>query len=179
MSDLSPVSPFTAASAAIRPLGHFGRAVLRCPAAMLDTVGERLGIALPAEACRSVGDDSLAALWLGPDEWLLLSADAPDDWVASLQARLGDALCALVDVGHRQVALEVADGRIGAERLLASGCALDLALTAFPVGMCTRTMYDKAEVVLWRRAPDRFHVEVWRSFARYTEGLLRVAESEA
>jgi sarcosine oxidase, subunit gamma len=45
--------------------------------------------------------------------------------------------------------------------------------------MCTRTMYDKAEIVLWRRAPDRFHLEVWRSFARYVEGLLRIAEAEA
>jgi sarcosine oxidase subunit gamma len=179
MSDLSPASPLGAGSASIRPLGHFGRAVLRCPATMIETVGQRLGIALPVVPCRSAGDASLAALWLGPDEWLLLSANAVDDWVASLQARLGDALCSLVDVSHRQVALEVVDGRIGAETLLASGCALDLSIASFPVGMSTRTMYDKAEIVLWRRAPDRFHVEVWRSFARYVEGLLRIAESEA
>jgi sarcosine oxidase subunit gamma len=179
MSDLSPASPFAGASAAVRPLGHAGRAVLRCPAAMIDTVGQRLGIALPRTACRSVEDGGVAALWLGPDEWLLLSVGAPDDWVATLQARLDGALCSLVDVSHRQVALEVVDGRAGAETLLASGCALDLAEPAFPVGMCTRTMYDKAEIVLWRRGPDRFHVEVWRSFARYVEGLLRIAETEA
>ncbi|MDZ7281803.1 sarcosine oxidase, gamma subunit [Sphingomonas sanguinis] len=179
MSDLSPASPFGPGSAAIRPLGHFGRAVLRCPAAMIATVGTRLGIVLPVAACRSACDETLAALWLGPDEWLLLAADAPDDWVATLQARLADALCSLVDVSHRQIALEIVDDRASADTLLASGCALDLSLAAFPVGMCTRTMYDKAEIVLWRRAPDRFHVEVWRSFARYVEGLLRVAESEA
>jgi sarcosine oxidase subunit gamma len=179
MSDLLPASSFAAASAAIRPLGHFRRAVLRCPAAMVDTVGQRLGVPLPQEACRSAEAAGIAALWLGPDEWLLLAADAPDDWVAMLQARLGDALCSLVDVSHRQVALEVVDAGVSAETLLASGCALDLASRAFPVGMCTRTMYDKAEIVLWRRAPDRFHVEMWRSFARYVEGLLHIAEIEA
>lgn len=177
MSDPSPASPFQGGSASVRPLGHAGRAVLRCPPAMLDTVGERLGIALPREACRAADDAALAALWLGPDEWLLLGEGAPDDWVAALQAKLGDAPCALVDVSHRQVALQVSGAH--AETLLASGCALDLSLRAFPVGMCTRTMYDKAEIVLWRRAPDVFHIEVWRSFARYVEGLLRVVESEA
>ena len=179
MSDLSPATPFSGSTASIRPLGHAGRAVLRCPATMIDTVAERLGIALPIEACRSAEAAGLSALWLGPDEWLLLAPDAPDDWVASVQARLGDALCSLVDVSHRQVALEVKDGAVDAETLLASGCALDLSLRGFPVGMCTRTMYDKAEIVLWRRAPDRFHIEVWRSFARYVEGLLRIAEAEA
>ena len=179
MSDLSPASPFAAGSASVRPLGYFGRAVLRCPAATLDLVAERLGIVLPREACRSAIEADVAALWLGPDEWLLLAADARDDWVATLQARLGDAVCSLVDVSHRQVALEIAGGRVMAETLLASGCALDLSLRAFPVGMCTRTMYDKAEIILWRRAPDRFHLETWRSFARYVEGLLHVAETEA
>jgi len=179
MSDLSPATPFTAGTASIRRVGHAGRAVLRCPATMIDTVAARLGVALPIEACRSADAAGLSALWLGPDEWLLLAPNASDDWVASLQSRLGDALCSLVDVSHRQVALEVIDGAVGAETLLASGCALDLSLRAFPVGMCTRTMYDKAEIVLWRRAPDRFHLEVWRSFARYVEGLLRIAEAEA
>lgn len=179
MSDRSPASPFTAGTVSIRPLGHFGRAVLRCRAAMVDSVSDRLGIVLPREACRSVVDAGLSALWLGPDEWLLLSANAPDSWVATLRTQLGDVLCSLVDVSHRQVALEIVDGAVTAETLLASGCALDLSLAAFPIGMCTRTMYDKAEIVLWRRAPDRFHIEVWRSFARYVEGLLRIAETEA
>lgn len=177
MSEHLPASPFSGSSRAVQPLGHFSRAVLRCPAAMVDIVGQRLGIALPQTACRSAIEGKLAALWLGPDEWLLLTDDASDDWVPELQARLGDALCALVDVSHRQVALAVRGPE--AETILASGCALDLSLAGFPEGMCTRTMYDKAEIVLWRLAPDAFHIEVWRSFARYVEELLRVAEHEA
>lgn len=177
MSEHLPASPFTGSSRAVQPLGHFSRAVLRCPAAMVDIVGQRLGIALPQQACRSTIEGKLSALWLGPDEWLLLTDDASDDWVSDLQSLLGDALCALVDVSHRQVALTVRGPE--AEAILASGCALDLSLDAFPQGMCTRTMYDKAEIVLWRLSPDVFHVEVWRSFARYVEGLLRVAEAEA
>lgn len=177
MSEYLPASPFSGSSRAVQPLGHFGRAVLRCPPTMVDIVGKRLGIALPQQACRAAIEGKLAALWLGPDEWLLLTDDAGDEWVAELQTRLGDALCALVDVSHRQVALAVRGPQ--AEMILASGCALDLSPAAFPEGMCTRTMYDKAEIVLWRVAADAFHVEVWRSFARYVEELLRVAEVEA
>ena len=52
-----------------------------------------------------------------------------------------------------------------AARALNAGCPLDLSLKAFPVGMATPTIFDKAETVLWRRAATTFHVEVWRSFA--------------
>ena len=60
--------------------------------------------------------------------------------------------------------------------LLNAGCPLDLDLAAFPVGMCTRTVLAKAEIVLWRTSAEVFHVEVWRSFASYvTEYLAEVA----
>jgi sarcosine oxidase, subunit gamma len=56
--------------------------------------------------------------------------------------------------------------------LLNAGCPLDLDLSAFPVGMCTRTVLAKAEIVLWRTSQDVFHVEVWRSFADYVSRFL-------
>ena len=80
----------------------------------------------------------------------------------------------LVDVGHRQVAMAVAGAR--ARELLASGCPLDLDPDAFPVGMCTRTVLAKAEVVLWRRSAEEYHLETGRSFLAYVMGWLREAE---
>jgi sarcosine oxidase, subunit gamma len=44
--------------------------------------------------------------------------------------------------------------------------------------MCTRTVLAKAEIVLWRRAHDSFHLEVWRSFAGYVSGVLAEAARE-
>lgn len=170
-------SPFGDASAAIAPLAPMSRAILRCREADIARISEKLGIALPHQACRSAAEHATSALWLGPDEWLILHADMQDGWVPGLAARLEGELCSLVDVSHRQVALSI-DGPL-AEEILASGCALDLALAAFPEGMCARTMFAKAEIVLWRTERSRFHLEVWRSFARYVEALLREAESEA
>ena len=76
-----------------------------------------------------------------------------------------------VDVSHRQVALIVEGPQ--AVTMLNGACPLDLHPSAFPVGMCTRTVFAKAEIVLWRTGEQRFHLEVARSFARYVYELLR------
>jgi sarcosine oxidase subunit gamma len=55
---------------------------------------------------------------------------------------------------------------------------LDLHPAAFPIGMATRTLFIKAEIVLWRREADLYHIEVWRSFAGYLSGLLNEAALE-
>jgi sarcosine oxidase subunit gamma len=44
--------------------------------------------------------------------------------------------------------------------------------------MCTRTLFSKAPIVLWRTAADAFHLEVWRSFVPYVQQLLRVVARE-
>jgi sarcosine oxidase subunit gamma len=124
------------------------------------------------QALRAGTLGACASLWLGPDEYLLLDADAaPAESIAQgLAAALGDAPHALVDISHRQTALELRGPRAAA--ILNGGCPLDFDIEAFPVGMCTRTVFAKAEIVLWRTAPHSFHVEVWRSFTDYVTALL-------
>jgi sarcosine oxidase, subunit gamma len=115
-----------------------------------------------------------AALWLGPDEWLLIADSADAAGVAEvLESVLEGTAHSLVDVSHRQIGL-VASGPATA-RVLNAGCPLDLDPHAFPVGFATRTLFDKVEIVLWRRAEVTFHAEVWRSFAPYLAGSLAEA----
>ena len=102
---------------------------------------------------------------LGPDEWLLIGGDAP----VALPA-------GMVDVSHRSAGIEIS-GPFAAEALNAF-VALDLAETAFPVGMCTRTVLGKAEVVLWRTGAERFRLDVARSFAPYVWACLEEARRE-
>jgi sarcosine oxidase subunit gamma len=75
-----------------------------------------------------------------------------------------------VDVSHRQVAL-VLEGA-GAEPLLNGAVPIDLSVAAFPVGMCSRTILGKVEIVLWRRDAAVWHIEVARSLAPYAQALL-------
>jgi len=130
---------------------------------------------MPETACRAESAIGRAALWLGPDERLLLAPEGTgESVVGALEAALAGHPHSLVDVSHRQVALRIAGPR--ANELLASGCPLDLDPGAFPVGMCTRTVLARAEIVLWRLSPEEYHLETGRSFSGYVLGWLREAE---
>ena len=141
------------------------------------TASAAFGVAFSRDACRAETNGARAALWLGPDEYLLLAtADDQAAVEADLSRELTGVPHSLVDISHRQVALEVSGPH--AEWLLEAQCPLPLNLRDFPVGMCTRTGFSKAEIVLWRTAPQAFHVEVWRSFSHYLVELLGEIEAE-
>jgi sarcosine oxidase subunit gamma len=161
----------------LRPGEPAARFILRgAPDVMAASAGA-FGVTPSSTACRAIVQGDRAALWLGPDEQLLI---APAKEAESLGAALESALAglphSLVEVSHRQVALNVAGAQ--AEAILAGYCPLDVDLRAFPVGMCTRTVYSKAEIVLWRTEPRVFRVEVWRSFTDYVVRLMSEVASE-
>jgi sarcosine oxidase, subunit gamma len=127
--------------------------------------------------CRALTSGSWAALWLGPDEQLLVGPRAEGAAVAQrLEAELGTLAHSLVDVSHRQAAIGLRGPFAAA--MVNSGCPLDLGLEAAPVGFCSRTVYAKAEIVLWRRAEQDFQLQVWRSFLPYVTGLLALVAQE-
>ena len=151
------------------------RLILRGGADVVSPVAEAFGVAPTTKPLGSADSGERAALWLGPDEWLLIAEDGADVQ-AKLEAALGGVFHSLVDVSHRQVGLSV-EGP-GAARLLAAGCPLDLDLRAFPVGMSTRTLMVKAEIGLWRREENVFRIEVLRSFAPYVARILDEASRD-
>jgi len=163
--------PLLATTPGVRPLPPAARWILRGGAEARTAAASALQSPIPDEACRAATAEGRAALWLGPDEWLLIAPAAQADAVgAALAAALAATPHSLVDVSHRQVAIELATPE--AALLIAVGCPLDLDPAAFPVGMCTRTMLAKAEIVLWRTGPEVFRIEVWRSFAPYVSAFL-------
>jgi sarcosine oxidase, subunit gamma len=183
MADLTTARsmPALVPSGAVRPLPPASRFVLRGAPAVMAAAAKALDLNISDTACRSATrgqpNSEWAALWLGPDEQLLL-APVPDG--EDITARLRDSLSALphslVDVSHRQVAIEISGPT--AQTLLNSGCPLDLHISAFPTGMCTRTVLGKVDIVLWRRGASTFHVEVWRSFAGYATRFLAESARE-
>ncbi len=146
------------------------RWILRGGADVVQRVGVALGVTPPEAPLRAESAGPRAALWLGPDEWLLIADDEPPQLASALEAALANVPHALVDVSHRQCAIDVTGA--GAARLLNSGVPLDLDIAAFPVGMVARTLLLKAEIVLWRREPEHFRLEAARSFAPYVAAVL-------
>jgi sarcosine oxidase subunit gamma len=152
------------------------RLVLRAPDSSLTALTQALAITLPTAPKTSAEADgpNRRALWLGPDEWLVIDEDGAD-----LAALCGDvaSLHSAVDVSHRNLAILV-EGP-GAATCLNAGCPQDLSLRAFPVGACSRTVLGKIEVVLLRTGETAFRVEVWRSFSDYAWDFLEEAARDS
>jgi sarcosine oxidase subunit gamma len=179
MADLSTArqSPPLVLNSGVRLLPPAARFTLRGLAPVMAAAGTALQLNISDIACRSASNSQWAALWLGPDEQLLLAPVTDGETVAAkLHAALGALPHSLVDMSHRQIALEVSGPT--AQTLLSAGCPLDLHIASFPIGMCTRTVFGKADIVLWRTGAESFHVEVWRSFADYVARFLTEAARE-
>jgi sarcosine oxidase, subunit gamma len=177
MPDLSAArsQPQFDAGPTLAPLPPAARYILRGGGPVRAAAEKAAGVGLPTQACRASAQEDRAALWLGPDEWLLIAPAAQGGALAgSLATALAGLPHSLVDVSHRQSAAELRGPQ--AARLLGAGCPLDLDASAFPVGMCTRTVLAKAEVVLWRTAAEVFRIEVARSFVAYVSEFLAEAE---
>jgi sarcosine oxidase subunit gamma len=151
------------------------RISLRAPATSVPALSKALGVKLPQKPKTSAtNDDGRMALWLGPDEWLVID-EAGGDPAADCAGV--EALHAAVGISHRNVAIAVTGP--AAANAINAGCPQDLSLSTFPVGTATRTVLGKVEIVLHRPAEDIFRVECWRSFSDYVWTFLSEAATDA
>jgi sarcosine oxidase subunit gamma len=162
----------------LRQLPHAGKLILRGSPEVRERAGTVLGFPLPERPLTATVGEGAEALWLGPDEWLLLVPAASVDAVeAALRTELTGLHHALVAVGERFVGLAV-EGDQAAD-ILNAGCPLDLHPRAFPEGSSTRTLLAKAEIVLHRpEGGSGFRLYAGRSFAAYVWRYLEAAGRE-
>ena len=160
----------------ITPAEPAGRLSLRAGDDALASLSRALGLKLPTAPKNSATNksSSRAALWLGPDEWLVIDTGGGDPVADCARAK---ALHSAVDISQRNTAILVEGA--GAEDVLSAGCPQDLSLAAFPVGACSRTVLGKIEAVVWRTGEKTFRVECWRSFSTYAFDLLEDAARSA
>ncbi|MCW7543216.1 sarcosine oxidase subunit gamma [Aurantimonas litoralis] len=154
------------------------RLILRARGDAVGAAGAALGLELPVRPKTSARQGGVSALWLGPDEWLILDGSEAAESLAASDGPLAEALAvvsgiAVVDISHRNVGV-VVDGP-AAEAVVAAGCPQDIRPVSFPLGACSRTVLSKAEIVLWRTGEQRFEIECWRSFADYVWTFLAEA----
>jgi sarcosine oxidase, subunit gamma len=156
-----PATPFVVEGVTISLAPPIARFSLRARQGQaLETL---LGVKVPKKIGATYGDIAC----LGPDEWLMRSK-------AGTTIPTGEGLpMAVNDISERAICLVVEGPR--AAEILMSGCALDLAY--FAVGRATRTIFETVEIILIRETEERFHVEVWRSFAPWLWTALTTAAS--
>ena len=126
-----------------------------------------LGFPLPDVPNTTAGDGTRTALWLGPDEWLIVG---PAGSERALEAMLADALTrdvgSVIGLSANRTVLELRGPH--ARDVLAAGCALDLHPRAFGPGDCAQTMLARAAVILHQTdAEPVYRIFVRGSFAGY------------
>ena len=150
------------------------RISLRAPQASLAALSKALGLTLPTKPKTSATKAGRSALWLGPDEWLVIDEAGKDPLADCAKV---SALHSAVGISHRNVAFSVTGPAAAAA--INGGCPQDLSLEVFPVGAASRTILGKSEIVLLRSGPDAFRVECWRSFSDYVFTFLSEAAVDA
>ncbi|HYU85595.1 MAG TPA: sarcosine oxidase subunit gamma family protein [Kribbellaceae bacterium] len=147
--------------------------------AAADRLAEALGVPLPVHCGGTAHGARGTAIWLGPDEWLVI---APGDDAAT--ARLGDDLAAalagdhgsVVDVSANRTTLELTGP--AARAVLEKGCALDLHPRSFGPGQAVSTAVGPVPVVLWHLDDLTYRLLPRASFADYLARWLLDAMSE-
>ncbi len=147
-------------------------------AAFLEAVEGVLGAGLPTEPNTVAEGDGVVALWLGPDEWLLITPQKEESQLTeALRGRLSDVFVAVTDVSGGQTVISVQGPH--ARDVLAKGCSLDLHPRAFGPGRCAQTLVAGVGVTI-RQVDETpsFDLIVRRSFAEYLALWLEDAAQE-
>jgi sarcosine oxidase subunit gamma len=137
-----------------------------------------LRLALPLVPNTVVDNADLKVLWLGPDEWLIITpTDGESAIVAALEGKLGDMHASVTDITGGQTIIRLSGPSAG--DLLAKGCPLDLHPRVFGPGRCAQTLVAKAMVTMMHvdDAPS-FDLVVRRSFSDYLRAWLQDAVQE-
>lgn len=143
---------------------------------VMQRLAEALGFARPVIPNTVAGKGDRRALWLGPDEWLVVG---PDGQLMALEQALRTGLNggSIVDVSANRTVLEIRGPK--ARGLLAHGVAIDLDARSFGPGRCAQTLLAKAQVIVERISEDPvFHLYGRSSFASYVADWLLDAAAE-
>lgn len=137
-----------------------------------------LGCGLPLQANTVSVVQETRVYWLGPNEWLIVTAGEQEAAIAQgLRSALDGLFHAVTEVGGGQTSIVLRGKNV--HDLLAKGCPLDLHARAFGPGRCAQSHLAKAPILL-RQIDDEptFELVVRRSFSDYLWLWLQDAAAE-
>lgn len=159
-----------------------GKFILRAdPEMAVEPLRTALGLGLPFDPLTSSSSGTTSFLWMGPDEWMLLTAShEAAERTAAARAALAGLHHQLVDVSDYYTIIEVAGAR--AREALMKLTILDLHPKSFRSGMVTGSVFGKANAMLWlplgTSSEDVFSVFIRWSMADYLWCVLADAGRE-
>ncbi len=135
-------------------------------------VGKILGMILPNEPCSTSNKEKITSLWLGPNEWLLVSNDeiAKDTNTYELEQMLFDNISksnlgAITNVTDHFTIFKLSGSNIF--EILSKGCPFDFSSDGFGNKKVVQTILNHVDVTIHRRNENDVDLYVRRSFAAY------------
>ena len=128
-------------------------------------VGAALGASLPTACGQTSSSGAHTTLWLGPDEWLVVSTADADPLIRSLLDALGGDPGSVVDVSANRTTVELSGP--SARLVLEKGCPVDLHPWSFTRGMAVATIVGPVPVLLWQVGEASYRLLPRSSFADY------------
>jgi sarcosine oxidase subunit gamma len=139
-------------------------------------VESALGTPLPRRCGEVTAHDQHSVLWLGPDEWLVVSTAGAEEVLDGLRAAVAGDHAAIVDLSANRTVLDLAGP--SAREVLEKGCPVDLHPRSFAEGTAVATTLSKVPVLLWKVDATTFRVVPRSSLAQYVARWLLDAMQE-
>ena len=138
----------------------------------LTIVGKNLNMILPTEANTSTTSDKLTAIWLSPDEWMIVSNELvnKDTNKYELYKMLFNSvsktnLGAVIDVTDQLVQLEIKGENI--YEIFSAGCPFNFNEFKRKKGSTTQTVLNHIDVIIHLKEEKVVNLFVRRSFAEH------------
>ena len=159
-------------------LGHVNLRGDHNDALFAASIRSALGFSVPTATNTFVSREGNTAVWLGPDEWLIVTQSGEEtDLIDRLRRALTGIHSSVTDITGGQTVLRLSGPKV--HDLLAKGCTLDLHARSFGPGQCAQTNIAHAAVTLLQIDDSpTYDVVVRRSFARYLALWIEDAASE-
>lgn len=138
--------------------------------------GRAVGAPLPTTCGELASTDLRAVLWLGPDEWLVVSEESPAALMAAIASPLRGHHAAVVDLSANRTTLELSGP--AARSVLEKGCPTDLHPRAFGPGRAIVNTIARTPVLLWQTGPETYRIMPRSSLAAYVAAWLADAMIE-
>ena len=143
----------------------------------MSAIGRALDMLLPTEPCQSAAQGAVAALWIGPNQWMIT---CPKSRVADLMAKIVEATeglhVSVTDISAGRTVFRLAGP--SCLDVLAKGCPLDLHPRVAKPGYVAGSVLAKINALIHLREADMVDIYLGRSFADYLWAWLEEAGTD-
>ena len=147
-------------------MAHLGKLNMRADKSADKIIKPITGCMFPPANNKFTSAGQRHAVWLGPDEFLILcEAGKEEELTSTIKSSLGDRHAAVTNVTDALAAFQLRGAAV--REVLAKGCSLDLHPSSFSSGDAVQTLLSHAAVIIMALADDGVIVICRTSFAAY------------